>query len=78
MIMQAAVIEVQRGRLLVLDLETRQRVIVHTPNAHRFRPGNLVRIRYNGMMTNSLPPQITAQGITVLPWWMGSQCRQCW
>lgn len=29
--MQAIVIGVQRNRLLVLDLETRQRVIVHTP-----------------------------------------------
>ena len=31
MIMQAVVIEVQWGRLLVLDLDARQRVLVNTP-----------------------------------------------
>ena len=68
MTMQAIVIGVQRNSLLVLDLETRQRVIVHTPHAHRFRQGNVVRIRYNGVMTRSIPPQITAISIFALPW----------
>ena len=67
MIMQAVVIEVQWNRLLVLDLDTRQRVIVNTPNARFYQPGALIRIWYNGAMTNSIPPQISALGITVMP-----------
>lgn len=67
MIMQAVVIEVQWERLLVLDLDTRQNVIVNTPNAGWFRPGNLIRIWYNGVMTNSIPPQISALNITAVP-----------
>ncbi|PWM38415.1 MAG: hypothetical protein DBX52_07240 [Clostridiales bacterium] len=60
MIMRAIVINVQRDRLLVLDLRNRQRVAVLTPDARRFRRGELVRIRYNGVMTKSIPPQISA------------------
>lgn len=67
MIMHAAVLDVQWGRLLVLDRETRQRVVVHTPAANRFQPGDLVRIWYNGVMTNSIPPQISAQRIELIP-----------
>jgi len=63
MIMQAIVIEVQWGRLLVLDLDTRQQVIVNTSEFRRFRTGDLVNIWYNGVMTKSIPPQITALGI---------------
>ena len=44
MIMQAIVIEVQLGRLLVLDLDTRQQVIVNTSEFRRFRTGDLVNI----------------------------------
>ena len=60
MFMQAVVIEVQWGRLLVLDLDTRRNVIVNTPEARRFRSGELVNIWYSGVMTPSIPPQITA------------------
>lgn len=67
MIMQAVVIEVQWERLLVLDLQTRQNVMVNTPNARWFRPGELVRIWYNGVMTASIPPQITALNIASMP-----------
>lgn len=66
MLMQASVLDVQLGRLLVLDLATRQRMIVNTPDARWFRPGDLVRIWYDGTMTKSIPPQITALNITVL------------
>lgn len=66
MFMQASVLDVQWGRLLVLDLATRQRVIVNTPDARFFRPGDLVRIWYSGAMTMSIPPQITALNITAL------------
>ena len=68
MIMQAVVRNVQWNQLLVWDLNTRQQVLVNTPVAHRFRPGNVVRIRYNGVMTNSIPPQIFAIRIFSLPW----------
>ncbi len=64
MFMQAVVIEVQRNRLLVLDLETRQNVLVNTPIARQFRPGDFINIWYNGAMTRSIPPQITALRIT--------------
>lgn len=67
MIMQAIVIEVQWNRLLVLDLDTRQRVLVNTPDARFYQPGALVRIWYNGVMTRSIPPQISALRITVMP-----------
>ena len=67
MFMQAVVIEVQWERLLVLDLDTRQRVIVHTPVAHLFQPGDHIGIWYSGVMTGSIPPQITAQNITRIP-----------
>lgn len=65
--MQAVVIENQGNRLLVLDLETRQQVVVHTPQAWMFRPGEQVMIWYSGAMTNSIPPQITALRIQRIP-----------
>mgnify|MGYP000243330278 FL=1 len=67
MIMQAVVIEVQWGRLLVLDLDARQRVLVNTPDASRFRPGDTIRIWYDGVMTASIPPQINAWGVAAMP-----------
>lgn len=67
MIMNAVVIEVQPGRLLVLDLDTRQRVLVNTPEAWQWHSGDLVRIWYNGSMTRSIPPQISALGIAPAP-----------
>lgn len=76
MTMQALVLGVQRDRLLVLDFATRQRVIVNTPRALRFREGDIVHIRYNGVMTRSIPPQIYAINIFALPWG-GSRCNRC-
>jgi|GEM_PF-650978 len=61
--MQAMVLESWFDRLLVFDYRTRQEVIVNTRAARRFRRGDHVRIRYNGRMTHSIPPQITANYI---------------
>ncbi|HIT54203.1 MAG TPA: hypothetical protein IAD07_09730 [Candidatus Fimivicinus intestinavium] len=76
MMMQALVLNVQWDRLLVMDFRTRQRVVVITRNARRFRPGNIVRIRYNGIMTNSMPPQLFAIHIFALPGG-GFWCNRC-
>lgn len=68
MIMQATVLSVQCDSLLVLDTRTRQTVRVLFPGSCRFRRGNRVLIVYNGVMTRSIPPQITAIRITGIPW----------
>lgn len=77
MTMQATVLSVSRDRLLVFDLRSRQRVVVITPNARRFRRGDFVCILFSGIMTNSIPPQISATSIVSLPrlgpW--GGSCR---
>ena len=65
--MQAVVLDVYWERLLVLDLNTRQRVMVLTPDARWFGIGDLVQIWYNGVMTNSIPPQINATRIVAAP-----------
>ena len=61
--MRATVLNSQCDRLLVLDHETNQTVRVVYPDSCRFRPGNLVCIRYNG--------------ITLIPWFgpFHNQCR---
>lgn len=59
-VMFAIVQEVRPDSLLVRDRRTRQDVLVHTPIARQFRPGDLVRILFSGAMTMSIPPQITA------------------
>ena len=63
MVMIATVLSAQHGSLLVFDFANRQQVRVNTNDAFRFRPGDLVRIRYNGAMTMSIPPQISATSI---------------
>lgn len=60
MIMLATVVSVRDDHLLVIDLSNRQQVRVNTREALRFRPGDIVRIRYSGAMTMSIPPQISA------------------
>ena len=62
-IMTATVLSIQRGSMLVFDFFNRQQVQVNTNNTFRFCPGDLVRIRYNGAMTMSIPPQISAISI---------------
>ena len=62
--MCAAVLCVHDCSLLVCDCSTRQKVLVHTDQACCFSCGDYVRIEYSGMMTMSLPPQITALSIS--------------
>jgi len=64
--MHAAVLCVECCQLLVCDCDTRQNVIVHTPAARCFCPGDCICIEYSGAMTMSIPPQITATCITNL------------
>ena len=61
--LEARVLRVCRCELLVCDLCTAQEVLVHTPKACCFQVGDCVRIQYGGMMTLSIPPQISADGI---------------
>lgn len=61
--MTATVLEVQCCDLLVCDVCTHQKVLVHANNACTFRCGECICIHYNGIMTNSLPPQISAHHI---------------
>ncbi len=58
--MCATVLCVHDCSLLVCDSCTRQEVLVHTDRACCFSCGDYVRIEYSGMMSMSLPPQITA------------------
>jgi len=67
MTMQATVLRVQENALLVFQHATSQRILVHTAEACRFRVGDVVCIQYSGAMTFSIPPQITAINIRVLP-----------
>ncbi len=60
MLMIATVREVQASSLLVRDRSTSQDVLVRTNNARCFSVGDRVGILFNGVMTRSIPPQITA------------------
>jgi len=62
--MYATVRQVNSDSLLVYDHGTQQEVLVFTDNACCFRPCDRVCICYNGIMTRSIPPQITADRIT--------------
>ena len=70
MLMLATVQEVRLNSLLVRDRAASQEVVVNTRNTRGFSPGDIVRIFYNGVMTQSIPPQISAIGISRLspPW----------
>jgi len=63
MVMTASVTHVQRGNLLVHDLNTNQEVLVHFRDSDRFLAGDTVKITFDGKMTRSIPPQITADSI---------------
>lgn len=56
----ARVLQVMNGDLLVCSARTGQKILVHTCRACCFSVGDCVRIRFNGVMTMSIPPQITA------------------
>lgn len=59
-IMIARVLHAECCQMLVCDCDTNQEVIVHANNACCFSRGDCVCIRFNGAMTRSLPPQISA------------------
>jgi len=63
-VFQAEVLEVRNCQLLVCDCRTGQTVLVHTQQACCFSRGDCVEIEYSGIMTMSLPPQISALGIS--------------
>jgi len=63
MIMKATVIQTRPRNLLVRDLETGEEVSVHFQNAARFSAKDRISITYDGKMTRSIPPQITAISI---------------
>lgn len=65
--MNATVLHVHNCVLCVCDHDTNQEVIVHTPHACCFCACDQVCICYNGVMTRSIPPQITATCITKIP-----------
>ena len=61
--MCALVIEVREDALLVRDQSTCQEVQVNTSCAHCYSAGDRICIHYNGAMTASIPPQISADCI---------------
>ena len=61
--MKARVLRVGCCQLLVCDLCGCQEVLVHTDRACCFRVGQCICIEYNGAMTMSIPPQISAECI---------------
>lgn len=64
--MCATVMQVDPQNMLVCDHSTNQEVLVHTEDACRFSQGNRVCIHFNGIMTMSIPPQITADCIRLI------------
>lgn len=66
MTIDARILEVYDNGLLVIDLRNNQEVIVNFNNTHRFVPGDFIRITFNGQMTASIPPQITATEIQII------------
>lgn len=61
--MTARVLAVRCTSLLVCDCSTCQQVQVNTTDACCYRVGECLCIHYNGAMTNSIPPQISASCI---------------
>lgn len=65
--MLATVVRSWGSQVLVTDSENGQEVLVNTNySTSNLTAGDQVRIVYNGVMTASLPPQISAQSICVL------------
>ena len=65
--MIATVVQAWGTQVLVTDNANGQQVLVNTNyNTGNLTAGDQVRIVFNGVMTASLPPQISAQSICVL------------
>ena len=67
MTMCAVILEISDRRLLVRDSQTDQEIAVNTRCNCNFRVGDRVIIVYNGAMTRSIPPQISAIRIRKAP-----------
>lgn len=63
MAMNATVIRSNRQSLLVRNEANGEEVMVFFRNANAFSPGDRIRIIFNGQMTMSIPPQISAISI---------------
>lgn len=66
-IMCAVILETRNRQLLVRDSKTDQEIVVNTRCNCNFRVGDRVLIFYNGAMTMSIPPQISAIRIRKAP-----------
>lgn len=65
--MLATVVRAWGSQVLVTDNSNGQEVLVNTNNSTcNLNAGDQVRIVYDGIMTASIPPQISAQSICVL------------
>lgn len=65
--MLATVVRAWGSQVLVTDNSNGQEVLVNTNNSTcNLNEGDQVRIVYDGIMTASIPPQISAQSICVL------------
>ena len=65
-VIHARVMRAERCCLWVCDLENEQILLVHCHNACCFAAGDHVCVQYNGVMTRSVPPQITAIDVTCM------------
>lgn len=65
--MCAEILEIGNRQLLVRDSKTDQEIAVNTRCNCNFRVGDKVIIFYNGAMTASIPPQISAIRIRKAP-----------
>lgn len=65
--MCAEILEIGNKQLLVRDSKTEQEVAVNTRCNCNFRVGDKIIIFYNGAMTASIPPQISAIRIRKAP-----------
>lgn len=63
----ATVVRAWGSQVLVTDNSNGQEILVNTNySTGNLAAGDQVRIVYDGVMTSSLPPQISAQSICVL------------
>lgn len=63
MIIYASVLEINGNQLLVLDHATQQEIAVNLRCGCNFRVNDNVKIIYDGIMTMSIPPQISVRRI---------------
>lgn len=66
MLIYAQVLETGQNQILVKDCNSGQEVAVNLRNGCNFSVSDTVQIVYNGIMTMSIPPQISPMRITVI------------